>query len=71
MNPAALSEFLTLWLLVNVGAMLLLGVMSYFGSVFILDWLESLDRRLYAAEHNHTFQRDPEEFHALKVPPQA
>lgn len=60
MNSPAISEFVTIWLIVNIGAMLLLAVMSYFGSMFILDWLGSLDRRLYAAEHNHPINEGPD-----------
>jgi hypothetical protein len=47
MNITATSQFVTLWAIVNVGAILVLAVMSYFSSIWILDGLEALDRWLY------------------------
>lgn len=35
-----------MWAAVNIAACAVLAVMSYVSSVYILDWLESLDRRL-------------------------
>lgn len=55
MNAAAIPEFVNLWLVVNVGAFLLLAVMAYFGSTFMLDRLERIDRWMYAKEHGHNY----------------
>lgn len=55
MNVAAIPEFVTLWLAVNVGAFLVLAVLSYLGSGFVLDRLEQADRWMYAREHEHKF----------------
>ena len=55
MNAAAIPEFVNLWLVVNVGAFLLLAVISYFGSALVLDRLERFDRWMYAKEHGHNY----------------
>jgi hypothetical protein len=53
MNVNLIPKLVEMWLAVNLAALLVLAVMSYVSSVFILDWLESFDRWLSAREHGN------------------
>jgi hypothetical protein len=52
MNTTHIAEVVKMLLAVNVAAMIILAVMSYVSSIFILNWLESLDRWLSAPDRN-------------------
>lgn len=49
MNISAIPQFVLLWLIVNIGALLLLAVMSYFSSKWALDGLDAWERWLNRA----------------------
>jgi hypothetical protein len=53
MDPSGIPAFVMMWLVVNVGALLVLGVMSYVSSVLALTLLAALDKWMYAREHKH------------------
>ena len=53
MDPSAIPAFVMMWLVVNVGALLVLGVLSFVSSALALTWLAALDRWMYAREHKH------------------
>jgi hypothetical protein len=49
-------EVITLLVAVNIAALLVLGVLSYFGSRLALDALAALDRRMMASQKKRTDQ---------------
>jgi hypothetical protein len=57
-----------MWLAVNVGAMLVLIVLSYFSSIFILDGLASLDKWMFAKQHRHELKGRAKALHGPKKP---
>jgi hypothetical protein len=68
-NFSIIPEMTTMWLAVNVGAMVILIVLSYFSSIFILDGLASLDKWMFAKQHRHKFNDRAKALHGPKHPP--
>lgn len=73
MNVSSVAEFLMLWTIVNAGATLVLAVLSYLSSGWVLDWLESLDRWMYARTYarGHKSGTESESPHAAQTGPKA
>lgn len=46
MNPLGIPKMIEMWLAVNIGALLVLAVVSVVASTYALDLLELFDRRL-------------------------
>lgn len=67
MDPSGIPAFVTMWLVVNVGALLVLGVMSYVSSALALTLLAALDKWMYAREHKHELNSGEEAPDTLKV----
>jgi hypothetical protein len=51
MDAPAIAEFVAQWAIANVAALIILVPLAFATGIFALDWLEALDRWLYAKEH--------------------
>ena len=51
MNINDIPQLLLAWVAVNIGATIVLAVLSYVSSVWVLDGLAALDRRMDASLH--------------------
>jgi hypothetical protein len=71
MNPSGIPVFVTMWLVVNAGALLVLGVLSYVSSVLALAWLASFDKWMYLREHKHELDSGAESPDAPEMPLEA
>jgi hypothetical protein len=54
MSTSVMAEFVTLWAMVNGAAVVVLAGLSYFGSIWALEWLASLDRWMYARSYGRS-----------------
>ena len=51
MNISDIPQLLLAWLAVNIGAFIVLTVLSYVSSVWVLDGMAALDKRIDASLH--------------------